>query len=107
MFGELVKAKRKSQGISLRGFCRLTGADPSNWSKAERGLLYPPREEKMLRKIAKVLGIKVGSEEWVDLKDKAYIDAGRIPKDLLSNAEIVEYLPLLFRALREEKPTPK
>jgi transcriptional regulator with XRE-family HTH domain len=102
LFGELIKDKRKSQGIGLREFCRRIGADSSNWSKTERGLLYPPREEETLRKIAKILGIEVGSEEWLELKDKAYIDAGQIPRDILSDAGLVELLPSLFRALRVE-----
>lgn len=105
MFGSLIKDKRNSQGISLREFCRRIGTDSSNWSKTERGLLYPPREEGTLGKIAKILGIEVGSREWLELKDKAYIDAGRIPADILSDARLVQLLPSLFRALRNEKPT--
>ena len=105
MFGELIKERRNSRGISLREFCRRIGADSSNWSKTERGLLYPPREEGTLRKIAKVLGIEAESEDWFELRDKAYIDAGRIPGDILSDAGSVQLLPLLFQALRNEKPT--
>jgi len=105
LFGELIKEKRNSRGISLREFCRRIGADSSNWSKTERGLLYPPREEGTLRKIAKVLGIEVGSKDWLELKDKAYIGAGRIPGDILSDAGLVQLLPLLLQALRNEKPT--
>jgi transcriptional regulator with XRE-family HTH domain len=105
LFGELIKDKRNSQGIRLREFCRRIGADSSNWSKTERGLLYPPREEGTLRKIAKVLGIDVESEDWFEMRDKAYIDAGRIPADILSDAGLVQLLPSLFRALRNEKPT--
>jgi len=105
MFGEFIKERRISQGISLREFCRRIGLDPSNWSKAERGLLYPPRDEALLKKIAKLLQIQIGSEAWVEMKDKAYIDAGRIPADILSDARLVQLLPSLFRALRNEKPT--
>ena len=107
MFGQFIKERRISQGMSLREFCRRIGLDPSNWSKAERGLLYPPRDEALLKKIAKLLKIEVGSPAWVELKDKAYIDAGRIPKDILSDSKLVQSLPLLFRTLRDEKPTPR
>ncbi len=103
MFGELIKERRNSQGISLREFCRRIRADSSNWSKTERGLLYPPREEEMLRKIANALAIEVGSEDWFELRDKAYIDSGRIPGDIFSDAELVQLLPLLFRILRNER----
>jgi transcriptional regulator with XRE-family HTH domain len=105
LFGEIIKEKRNSQRISLREFCRRIGADSSNWSKTERGLLHPPREEGTLRKIAKVLGIEVESKDWFEMRDKAYIDAGRIPADILSDAGLVQLLPSLFRALRNEKPT--
>jgi len=39
------------------------------------------------------------------MKDKAQIDEGRIPKDILSDAKLLPILALLFRALRDEKPT--
>lgn len=107
MFGEFIKERRIRQGISLREFSRRIDTDPSNWSKTERGLLSPPRDEAMLKRVAKVLGIKVGSEAWVEMKDKAQIDAGLIPKDLLSDDQLVESLPLLFCTLREGKLTPE
>jgi transcriptional regulator with XRE-family HTH domain len=107
MFGEFIKERRTKQGISLREFSRRIDTDPSNWSKTERGLLSPPRDPAMLKRIAKVLGIKVSSEAWTEMKDKAHIDAGRIPQDLLSDSELVQSLPLLFRTLRDEKPTPE
>jgi len=107
MFGEFIKERRISLGITLRGFCRRIGIDASNWSKTERGLLLPPRDDETLRKIAQVLGIKEGSEAWIELKDKAHIGAGRIPRDLLSDARIVQALPIFFRTVRAKKPTSK
>ncbi len=107
MFGEFIKEKRLRQGISLRRFSRLVGFDAGNWSKVERGLLNPPRREETLKKIAKVLGIKSGSESWKELKDKAHIDAGRIPQDVLSDAKLVHSLPMLFRTFRNARPTPQ
>ena len=107
MFGEFIKERRIKQGISLREFSRRIETDPSNWSKTERGLLSPPRDEGMLKRISKVLGIKLSSEPWVEMNDKAHLDAGRIPPDLLSDSELVQSLPLLFRILRDEKPTPE
>ena len=107
MFGELIKEKRLRQGISLRQFSRLVGFDAGNWSKVERGLLNPPRREETLKKIAKILGIKTGSEAWKEMKDKAHIDAGRIPQDVLSDTKLVDSLPMFFRTFRNAKPTPK
>jgi transcriptional regulator with XRE-family HTH domain len=107
MFGEFIKERRISLGITLRGFCRRIGIDASNWSKTERGLLLPPRDDETLRKIAQVLGIKEGSEAWIEMKDKAHIGAGRIPRDLLSDARIAQALPILFRTARAKRPTSK
>jgi len=103
VFGEFIKERRLNLGLTLRGFCREIGFDASNWSKTERGLLPPPRDEETLTKVAQVLGIKVGSPTWVELKDLAHIDAGRIPKDLLSDAKIVQTLPMFFRSMRGKK----
>jgi len=107
MFGNFIKERRISQGVSLREFCRRIGLDPSNWSKVERGLLYPPRNELLLKKIAKLLRIAIGSKIWIEMKDNAQIDAGRIPEDIRSDADLAQSLPLLFRTLRDDKPTPE
>ncbi len=107
MFGELVKAARVKKRIGLREFCKLASLDPSNWSKVERGLLAPPKDEGKLHLIAEVLGIEKGSPFFEELMDKAAIAAGIIPKDLLSDQETLDALPLFFRTIRSEKPTPE
>jgi len=105
MFGGFIKERRTGLGITLRGFCRRIGIDASNWSKTERGLLLPPRDEETLRKIAEVLGIEEGSEAWIEMEDKAHIGAGRIPRDLISDARIAQALPIFFRTAGAERPT--
>jgi len=107
MFGEFIKERRINKGITLREFCRLIETDASNWSKVERGLLSPPQDEEKLKKIAHVLDIEIGSETWKAMKDKAQIDAGIIPEDILSDKETVKSLPMFFRTIRSEKPTPE
>ena len=107
MFGEFIKEKRISNGITLREFCKLIETDASNWSKVERGLLSPPQDEEKLKKIANVLDIAIGSETWKELKDMAQIDAGIIPEDILSDEQTVRSLPMFFRTIRSEKPTPE
>jgi len=107
MFGEFIKEKRIERGISLREFCKRIESDASNWSKVERGLLAPPQDEEKLRKIAQVLNIKFGSSLWEEMKDKANIDAGIIPEDILTDEKVLNSLPLFFRTLRSEKPTPE
>ena len=107
MFGEFIKERRISKGITLREFCKLLEIDASNWSKVERGLLSPPQDEEKLRKIANVLDIEIGSETWKEMQDKVQIDAGIIPEDILSDEEVVKSLPMFFRTIRSEKPTPE
>jgi transcriptional regulator with XRE-family HTH domain len=105
VFGETIKKERLKAGLSLREFCRKISYDASNWSKIERGKYSPPQDEEMLNTIAHVLNINTDSLIWKELVDKAHIDAGIIPPDILSDEEIVKALPLFFRTLRSEKPT--
>ena len=105
MYGEYIKAIRMKKEISLREFCKLAEMDASNWSKTERGLLAPPQDEEKLKKIARVLGIKIGTEAWNEMKDLANIDAGIIPEDIRSDAEVLKALPMFFRTIRSDKPT--
>jgi len=107
MFGEFIKERRIDKGISLREFCKRIDIDASNWSKVERGLLAPPQDMERLKKIAQVLDIKVNSALWKELKDKANIDAGIIPEDILSDKKVLNSLPVFFRTVRSEKPTPE
>ena len=60
-----------------------------------------------MRKIARVLEIKIGSSLWKEMKDKANIDAGIIPEDILSDEKVLNSLPMFFRTIRSEKPTPE
>jgi transcriptional regulator with XRE-family HTH domain len=107
MFGEFIKERRISKDISLREFCKRIEIDASNWSKVERGLLAPPQDEDKLKKIARLLDIKIGSPLWKEMKDKANIDAGIIPEDILSDEKVLNSLPIFFRTIRSEKPTPE
>jgi transcriptional regulator with XRE-family HTH domain len=107
MFGEFIKENRIEKGLSLREFCKRIEVDASNWSKIERGLLAPPQEEEKLKKIAQVLDIKPKSPVWEEMKDKANIDAGIIPEDMRTDEKVMNSLPMFFRTLRSEKPTPE
>jgi transcriptional regulator with XRE-family HTH domain len=105
MFGEFIKERRRQVVISLREFCKQIDVDASNWSKIERGVLNPPQDEEKLGRIARVLGIEIGSADWLEMKDLAKIDAGMIPEDILSDERVVNSLPMFFRTVRSEKPT--
>ena len=102
-FGAFFKACRIKAGMTLREFCLRNGFDPGNLSRMERGLLPPPRAHDKLEEYASALGLKKGSDQWYEFFDLAAAEAGRIPQDLLSDKEVVEKLPVVFRTLRGEK----
>ena len=105
MFGEFVKSLRARKRLGLREFCIEHGHDPSNWSKIEREVLAPPRDDEKLRAWAKQLGLKQGSEDWLKFFDYAAVDAGRIPDYVLKDERLVSQLPTFFRTLSGQKPS--
>jgi transcriptional regulator with XRE-family HTH domain len=99
-FGDLVKDLRIAQKKTLRQFCLDHGHDPSNWSKLERGIITPPRDENTLEKWAGQLGLKTDTPEWLNFMDLADLARGEIPKHVLSDEELVKKLPVFFRTVR-------
>lgn len=104
-FGEDLKKIRIAKNLSLREICKKVSYDPSNWSKIERGIISPPSDKKILSKWAKVFGLKQNSKSYQQFIDEAQISQGIIPEDILSRKDVVNYLPAVFRTLRNEKPT--
>ena len=102
-FGELFKERRIETGRTLRAFCEEYGFDPGNISKLERGLFPPPDDDTKLAEYAAALHLRPGGEAWIEFFDLAAAEKGKLPKDLLSDAELVEKLPVLFRTLRGQK----
>lgn len=106
-FGKTLKNLRIQKELSLREICKLTGYDPSNWSKIERGILSPPADNKTLKQWAKALGLSQKSKEYQEFIDEAKIAQGIIPQDIMSQDKAIECLPAFFRTLRNKKPTKK
>jgi transcriptional regulator with XRE-family HTH domain len=104
-FGEFFKSLRKKKRITLREFCIRASADPANISRLERSAMPPPQDTDILERYAKALDIKVGSNDWYTFFDLAASSRGIIPKDLMSDQEVVKMLPAFFRTLRGQKPT--
>ena len=65
--------------------------------------MSPPRSNGTLKQFATYLQIEKGTEEWDEFFDKAAASGGRIPESILSDAELVKKLPLVFRTIRGEK----
>jgi transcriptional regulator with XRE-family HTH domain len=100
-FGAFFKEKRRKLGFTLREFCRVYELDPGNISKIERGLLPPPKGKDILIKYASALGINEGTDDWLTFCDLATVSAGKIPPDIISNEQVMNALPVLFRSARE------
>ena len=106
-FGSYFKQLRTKKGWTLRRFSEANGYDPGNISRLERGVFPPPESPKKMREYAKALGLKEGSEEWIEFFDRAAVARGRLPADLQTDEKLVGRLPLLFRTLRRQKVTPE
>ena len=102
-FGELFKKLRLKSGYSLREYCRRYDKDAAFISKMERGKVAPPLKTESLEELALSVGLKRNSEEWSNFISAALISAGRIPKEALSNEQVLQYLPLFLRTMTGEK----
>lgn len=105
-FGQKLGELRIKKGLTLRRACRLMNYDPSNWSKIERGMMPPPSDDRVLQKWAKKLGLSKISDIQ-QFVDEAKLSQGIMPKDILSQKNMVDFLPAFFRTLRNKKPTKK
>jgi len=103
IFGEYFRELRLRQGLSLRAYCVASGEDPAYISRIERGLKAPPKDEEVLIRMAESLKLQRESEEWRYFHDLATVSAGRIPKPVMSDEELVKHLPLLFRTISGAK----
>ena len=99
-FSELVKNLRINQKKTLRQFCLENGLDPSNWSKIERGVNPPPKDEATLAKWASLLGVEANSEAWKDFMYEAEVSRGNIPREIMNDEKLLEKLPVFFRTVR-------
>jgi transcriptional regulator with XRE-family HTH domain len=106
IFGAKLKQLRLAGGQTLRDFCLQHGFDPGNYSRLERGLFPAPHREDLLEKYAVALGLSRGSDEWIEFFDIAAASRGEIPRDLLTDEEVLERLPVLFRTIRGTQADP-
>ena len=102
-FGQMLRKLRLANELSLREFCLRYGHDASNMSKIERGRLGPPQRPEQLEQLAAQLGLEDGTRQWQEFMDLAAAEAGRIPKDILSDKHVLQKLPILFRAARGQE----
>lgn len=105
-FGEFFEFLRQRNHLTLREFCKRADCDPANISRMERGLMPPPKNLDILERYADVLSLEAGSEDRQSFFDLAAVDQGMVPADIMENADLVKALPVFFRTLRGQKPTP-
>ncbi len=101
-FGAYFRKLRTDGGWGLRRFCAENGFDAGNISKLERGKAQVPKRE-VLTRCAQALGILEGSVGWIEFFDLAAAESGRIPDDILSEEQLAQNLPLVFRLLRGQQ----
>ena len=99
-FGTLVKELRIAQGKTLRQFCAENGLDPSNWSKIERDINPPPRDQETLARYATRLGLVPSTEKWNDFISQADISRGQIPREFMTDEIFLKKLPVFLRTVR-------
>lgn len=98
-FGTLVKELRIAQEKTLRLFCAENGLDPSNWSKIERDINPPPKDQETLARYARLLGLAPSTEKWNDFMSQADISRGQIPREFMDEI-FLKKLPVFLRTVR-------
>lgn len=71
-FGSVIRTRRTEMGIGLNDFAGRIEMSPAYWSRIEREIEKPPRDE-VIEKAAAVLGIRL---------DDLFIEADRFPPDM-------------------------
>ena len=71
-FGALVRARRIAAGIGLNDFAARLGVSAGYWSRIERDLESPPRDQ-LIERAAAILGVQM---------DDLYVEARRLPPDM-------------------------
>lgn len=97
-FGEFIKNKRILLGYGLREFCIRFGFDPGNLSRIERGAWPPTKLPSYAKKMSRAL--RLTKRERVQFDRLASVANGMIPKDILTDEELVKRLPAIFFGIK-------
>lgn len=89
-FGAYIRKKREEQEIQLNDFAKQLEISPAYWSRIEREMEKPPKDE-LIRKAATLLKLDV---------DEAFVEASRLPPDMREN---VGDLVRMYRRQATEK----
>lgn len=78
-FGSFIREKREQANLPMNEFARKLDISPAYWSRIERELEKPPKDELIVR-AAEQLGIN---------PDEAFIEASRLPPDMQKDVSTV------------------
>jgi transcriptional regulator with XRE-family HTH domain len=90
-FGAYIRQKRETKGIPMNEFARQLDISPAYWSRIERGMEKPPKDE-LIKKAAEILG---------ENPDEAFIEASRLPPDM--QKDVGNIVRMYRRCTSEEK----
>ena len=102
-FGEMLRERRKELRLGLREFALRAGMDAGNLSKIERGRMSPPQSIDILDRICLALELDPSDDGAARLRASAATENGRIPEDIMSDAEVMAQLPILLRTLQNKQ----
>lgn len=91
-FGAVVRMRRTDMEIGLNDFANRLGVSSAYWSRVERDLDPPPRDD-IIEKTAAILGLRL---------DDLFIEADRFPPDMQRDKVKVIRLYRQSRAVRKE-----
>jgi transcriptional regulator with XRE-family HTH domain len=101
-FGELLRRRRAELRLSLRECAVRADIDAGNLSRIERGRVAPPQDPEVLARLVEALQLP-GTPQAQELMDVAAMQNGRIPRDILSNEEVMSALPVLLRTVNNKQ----
>ena len=78
-FGAYIRAQREHANRPMNEFARALGISPAYWSRIERELEKPPKDE-LIAKAAELLGLN---------PDEAFVLAKRLPPDMQDDVRTV------------------
>ena len=104
LFGEFLRAKMTEKRLTLRQLAQRSGFDPSNLSKLERGVSYPPQKIENLNRLAEALDLD--DEERAEMIEAAEFGNGKIPQHFEA-VKSNQSIPLLLRAINNKKMDPE
>jgi len=90
-FGAYIRRKREAKGIPMNEFARQLDISPAYWSRIEREMEKPPKDD-LIKRAAEILG---------EDPDEAFIEASRLPPDMQQDVGTV------VRLYRKQTPGKK